>query len=70
MDRFGEPYEHGITGIDETVTLTSSNLSFMSSGFDPLGLQNAFKTIQQQNEIIRQQQIMIQSLQNTEIRRL
>ena len=70
MEKFGKSLEHGVTGMSETVTSTSENLALMSSGFDPLGLQNAFKTIQQQNEIIRRQQITIQALQKAEIRRL
>ena len=39
-------------------------------GFDPFGFQNAFNTIQQQTEVIRQQQEVIHRLQQNEINRL
>lgn len=48
----------------------AEHLAQMSSGFDPLGLQNAFKTIQQQNDVIRQQHEVIYRLQQLEIQRL
>ncbi len=70
MGEFGKSLENGISEMHEAASETSGNLATMSSGFDPLGLQNAFRTIQLQNEVIRQQQITIQALQKSEIQRL
>lgn len=67
---FGESMEKTTTNIGGTTEAVAEHLAQMSSGFDPLGLQNAFKTIQQQSEVIREQQEIIYRLQQREIQRL
>jgi hypothetical protein len=70
LERFGESLEKTTTNIGATSEAVARHLAEMSSGFDPLGLQNAFKTIQLQTEIVREQQEIINRLQQNEIRRL
>ncbi len=70
LERSSASLEMSVPQVAEAAEKTSQNLAAMSSGFDPLGLQNAFRTIQQQAEIIRQQQETIQKLQRMEILRL
>jgi len=70
LERFGESLEKTTTDIAGTAEAVAEHLAQMSSGFDPLGLQNAFKTIQKQSEVIRQQQEVIYRLQQHEIQRL
>jgi hypothetical protein len=70
LARFGESMEKTTNNIGGTSEAVAEHLAQMSSGFDPLGLQNAFKTIQQQSEVIREQQDIIYRLQQREIQRL
>lgn len=70
LQRFGESLEKTTTDIGGTSEAIAEHLAQMSSGFDPLGLQNAFKTIQQQTEVIRQQQEVIYRLQQNQIQLL
>ena len=70
LERFGGSLERTTTDIGGTSEAIAEHLAQMTSGFDPLGLQNAFKTIQQQTELIRQQQEVIYRLQQKEIQRL
>jgi hypothetical protein len=48
----------------------TENISRLSSEFDPFGYKTAFRTVQEQNEIIVRQQQLIQDLQQREIDRL
>ena len=48
----------------------TENISRLSSEFDPFGYKTAFRTLQDQNEIIVRQQQLIQDLQQREIDRL
>lgn len=70
LARFGESLEKTTTNIGDATDSVAGHMAQMSSGFDPLGLQNAFKTIQQQSEVIRQQQEIINDLHQKEIQRL
>lgn len=63
LERFGDSLER------VSVALVDG-LARMSSGFDPLGYQGAFRTIGQQTELIQQQQAQIYELQQREIERL
>lgn len=70
LEQFGQSLGKTTANIGGTSEVVAQHLAEMSSGFDPFGFQNAFKTIQQQTEVIRQQQEVIQRLQQDEIKRL
>ena len=59
-----------LTDVTNNLARISENLAKVSSGFDPLGQKAAFEAISAQNEIIREQQALIQKLQQAEIDRL
>ena len=63
MERFGDSLE----AVSATLI---DGLARMSSGFDPLGYQGAFRTIAEQTEVIKDQQVLIYELQQREIDRL
>ncbi len=70
LAQFGESLQNTTANISGMAEAVAEHLAQMSSGFDPLGLQNAFKTVQEQSEVIRQQQEIIFKLQHEEIQRL
>ena len=70
LAQFGESLQKVSENISGTSEAVAEHLAKMSSGFDPLGLQNAFKTVQLQSEVIRVQQELIVELQQKEIQRL
>ncbi len=70
LEQFGQSLEKTTANIGSTSEVVAEHMAQISSGFDPFGFQNAFKTIQQQTEVIRQQQEVIRRLQQDEIKRL
>lgn len=53
FERFGNSLERITATLTKGLIESSENLAIMSSGFDPLGLKQAFATIQQQNQTIQ-----------------
>ena len=53
FERFGKSLEKTIGILSRGMTESSENLAKVSDGFDPLGLKEAFETIQQQNQTIK-----------------
>lgn len=70
MEKFGGSLERASVILGPSIETTSKNMASMTSGFDPLGLQTAFRTIQQQNERISERQEQLERRQNRRIQRL
>ncbi|TWU30193.1 hypothetical protein [Bythopirellula polymerisocia] len=70
LERSGETLQRILSSFGNELVSISENFAAMSTGFDPLGMKSAMKTIARQNEVIKEQTEMIQELQEQEIRRL
>lgn len=70
LARFGETVQSVSGGLATSLERTAQHLAQITSGFDPLGLQAAFRVIERQHEALQEQHRRLEQLQRQQTRRL